>query len=130
MWAPSTPSLIMPELRLLADENIDGRLVQALRTDGWSVDWVPEQHAGIRDESVLELAKSLTAILITDDTDFGELVYRRRLTAHGVVLLRLGSISWQQKHQLLSTVLQQHGDELLHAFAVVSDQHLRIRPLQ
>lgn len=121
----------MPELRLLADENIDGRLVRALRTDGWLVDWVPEQHAGIRDESVLELAKSLTAILITDDTDFGELVYHRRLTACGIVLLRLGaSLPWQQKHQLLSTVLSQHGHELFHSFAVLSDQRLRIRPLQ
>lgn len=120
----------MPDLRLLADENIDGRLVRALRTNGWNVTWVLEQHGGIRDEAVLDLAKSLSAILITDDTDFGELVYRRRLASCGVLLLRLGSLGWQQKHQLIATVFKQHGHELMHAFAVLSDQHLRIRPLQ
>ncbi|TVR13367.1 MAG: hypothetical protein EA401_06890 [Planctomycetota bacterium] len=120
----------MPELRLLADENIDSRLVQALRADGHHVTWIAEQHAGIRDEAVLDLAAELKTILITDDTDFGELIYRQRLTSYGVLLLRLGSMPWQQKHQLLTTALTAHRDNFFHAFTVLSDQRLRIRPLQ
>ena len=75
-------------MRLLADENIDGPIVERLRADGHDVQWVAEFDPSIPDEQVLEAANRQSALLMTADTDFGELVFRQRRIALGVVLLR------------------------------------------
>jgi len=63
-------------LRLLADENVQGELVHALRGDGLDVAYVAEGSCGITDEDVLHLALADRRVLLTEDKDFRELVFR------------------------------------------------------
>jgi predicted nuclease of predicted toxin-antitoxin system len=77
-------------LRLLADENIPGPLVSALRADGHDVAWVVESGPGTPDPDVLAAAQRENRILITNDRDFGQLAFQLRQTASaGVIQLRL-----------------------------------------
>jgi len=73
-------------LNFLADENLD-KLVDRLRQDGHFVWYVAEMERGISDDVVLDLANQEGALLLTSDKDFGELVFRLRRIASGVVLL-------------------------------------------
>lgn len=57
-------------------------------SDGWQRNW-----GGAKDDDVLGAAVGDARILITEDKDFGELVYRRRLHHRGVVLVRVDGIS-------------------------------------
>ena len=75
-------------MTLVADENVGRGIVERLRWDGHSVAWVAELSPGISDEEVLRLAADGPAVLVTEDKDFGELVYRRGLAHAGVVLVR------------------------------------------
>jgi len=43
----------------------------------------------IEDHEVLEIARAEDRILITNDKDFGELIYRQQLEHTGVILFRL-----------------------------------------
>ena len=63
-------------MNFIADENIDKQIVDRLRSDGHSVLYVFEMDPGISDDQVLEIANKSNALLITADTDFGELIYR------------------------------------------------------
>jgi len=58
-------------LSLLADENIDQRLVSSLRLAGIFVYSVAESSPGISDEEVMRLSENLSAMILTDDKDFG-----------------------------------------------------------
>lgn len=61
---------------LLADESVDRPIVERLRGDGHDTVYVAELSPSITDEQVLQKANSRNALLMTEDKDFGELVYR------------------------------------------------------
>jgi len=75
-------------VKLLADESVDCQIVQRLRKNGYTVQYVAEMEPGITDEVVLGLANQDADVLVTPDKDFGELVFRRRLLASGILLGR------------------------------------------
>ena len=66
-------------MNFVADENVDAAVVRALREAGHEVTWIAEIEPAATDEQVLNLADEQRAVLVTEDKDFGELVYRRRL---------------------------------------------------
>ncbi|MDI6791317.1 MAG: DUF5615 family PIN-like protein [bacterium] len=69
-------------------------MVERLRQDGHCVLYVTEMDPGISDDVVLDLANRETALLLTADKDFGELVfYRQRRFRVGIVLIRLAGLS-------------------------------------
>mgnify|MGYP003976285159 CR=1 FL=1 len=62
----------------LPDECIDKRIVDNLRDKGYDMICVAELAPSIPDDEVLDLANEKSAILLTNDKDFGELVFRQR----------------------------------------------------
>jgi hypothetical protein len=77
-------------MRFVADENFPRPALEALRNAGWEIFSVAEECPGIADEEVAGLYSEGQRILLTFDKDFGELIFRRGLSAgSGVVLFRL-----------------------------------------
>ena len=114
-------------MRLLADESVDGPIVDALRQVGHEVKYVAEMAPGISDEAVLDTANHEKRLLLTSDKDFGELVYRQRRLMPGVVLIRLAGLPAGEKARVVTAVMCEHETELLHAFTVVAAKSVRIR---
>ena len=114
-------------MRIVADENTDAAVVRALRADGHDVTWIAEVEPAASDEDVLGLANRGQALLITEDKDFGELVYRRRLVTAGVLLIRLAGQPSANKAETVRFGVGEHGQELVEAFSVVSPESLRVR---
>jgi predicted nuclease of predicted toxin-antitoxin system len=117
-------------LKFLADENLDRQIVERLRQDGHLVLYVVEMEPGISDEVVLDLANQEGALLLTADKDFGELVFRLRRIASGVVLIRLSGLSLTSKAEIVSHAINQHVNELLKAFTVITPTTIRIRKIE
>lgn len=114
-------------MNLLADENIDRGIVARLRADGHQVGWIAELSPSVPDEEVLRQAAAGGAVLVTEDKDFGELVYRRRLAHAGVLLVRLEGLDNPAKAEVVSQAVRDHGADLPGAFAVVSPDSVRVR---
>jgi predicted nuclease of predicted toxin-antitoxin system len=72
-------------MNFLADESVDRPIVERLRQEGHQVSYIAELGPGMSDDAVLNLANQQTALLLTADKDFGEMVFRQRLHTHGVV---------------------------------------------
>ena len=87
----STPSISI-SMNLLADESVDGPVVERLRQEGHEVVYVAEISPSVVDEEVLQRANTSAALLVTADKDFGELVFRQGRLHAGVVLLRLAGL--------------------------------------
>ena len=78
---------------------------------------------------MLELARDEGRILITFDKDFGELAFRRGLTApQGIILFRISLASPGYATNLIVTVLESRSDWVGH-FSVVEDDRIRMTPL-
>ena len=76
-------------MNFLADESCAGPVVRTLREAGHDVVAIAEVARGATDEQVLERALNEKRVLITEDRDFGELVYARGRSSAGVILVRL-----------------------------------------
>jgi predicted nuclease of predicted toxin-antitoxin system len=114
-------------VRFLADEGVDRQIVERLRLDGYEVAYIAEMSPGITDEVVLTESRVSASVLITADKDFGELVFRRRQASTGVLLIRLFGLTPDMKARMVSAAIQEHGQELAGAFAVLSPGNIRIR---
>ena len=77
-------------MKFLANENVAGDAVIALRKKGHDVAWIRTDAPGSKDEAVLARAMAEQRILLTFDKDFGELAFRSHLVATcGIVLFRI-----------------------------------------
>ena len=99
-------------MRVLADESVEGEVMRLLRARGHDVAYVPEVSSGIRDDEVLALANAQGRVLLTEDTDFGELAFRLGSRSEGVVLLRAHGSTTLAKGELVADVLEDREGEL------------------
>ena len=114
-------------MRFLLDENVDARLGPYLRAAGDDVTSAfDDAGAGLPDTDVLAAAVSDRRILITNDTDFGELILRRGLPHAGVILFRLQTTTFAAKQAAIELVLRDYSDRL-REFLVVMDGRVRVR---
>lgn len=114
-------------MKFLLDESADYPLAPYLKTLGHDVKTITiDFQRALPDKDVLAIAKREKRILITNDRDFGELIFRQNLSHAGVILFRLGEESLETKKTALNTVLTKYAHELRH-FIVVTPLGVRIR---
>ncbi|MBI5801668.1 MAG: DUF5615 family PIN-like protein [Verrucomicrobia bacterium] len=115
-------------MNLLADEGVDAPIVARLRQDGHEVLYIAELEPGIPDDVVLSRANANSALLLTADKDFGELVFRLSRVHAGVILLRLAGLSLEAKADLVAVAIEERGAQFKDAFTVISPGVIRLRP--
>ena len=74
-------------LRLLVDECLGRDLVRHLRDGGHDVVWIKEAAANASDRDVMTMGLADERIVVTDDYDFGDLVFREGMLAIGVDII-------------------------------------------
>jgi predicted nuclease of predicted toxin-antitoxin system len=116
-------------LKFVADESVDFQIVSRLRTDGHEVLYIAETHSGASDDSVLAQANLQSAVLLTADKDFGDLVFRQRLISSGILLLRIAGLSQDGKAAIVAEAISKHGSAMPGRFTVLTSTTLRIRHL-
>ena len=114
-------------MRFLVDASSDARIVAHLRGQGHDVTRVGADYPhSLKDAEILSLARQEQRILITDDRDFGELVFRHRLPHAGVIYFRLETTKLAVLLERLDAVLTTHHDQL-DQFLVVTRTEIRVR---
>jgi predicted nuclease of predicted toxin-antitoxin system len=79
-------------MKFLLDQSTDARLGTYLRNLGHNVTRIAADYpAGLLDPKILSIAHAEGRILITDDRDFGEWIFRFKHPHAGVIFLRLGT---------------------------------------
>lgn len=116
-------------MRFFADECCDAALVVALRDEGYDVVYAAEDFCGDTDDVILDAAFAAKRILITEDKDFGELVYRLRKKANGIILVRITIKERKSKWQRLKKLIDNYPDRLPGNFIVIDAKKFRFRPL-
>ena len=84
-----------------------------------------DETPGSTDDQILDKACAENWVLITNDKDFGELVYREKLPHRGVVFMRLSDERSAVKIAVLSRLLLACADRLPDSFVVVTETHVR-----
>jgi predicted nuclease of predicted toxin-antitoxin system len=118
-------------MKILLDQSTDARLLSYLKQLGHDATQIHQTYPeSIPDEEVLAIARQEKRILITDDRDFGELVFRLQQPHAGVIFLRLGTYApLELKIERLSFVLTHYGMQL-DQFLVVKKGNVRVGHLE
>ena len=116
---------------LLVDECLGIEFVEELRQAGHDVIWVREHYSGSEDEDLLALSVAQLRILISEDRDFGELIFQRRLPAIGIVLVKIADFggSLQLTANYAANKITQLGASLMGHLTVIEPGRERPRPL-
>lgn len=114
-------------MRLLADECCDFAAVRALRAAGHDVLTVAHETPRADDEDVLRLAVGSNRIFLTEDKDFGRLVYAEGRAAVGVIFLRYPASVRGALGTDVTALVAKHGADLAGAFTVLEPGRVRIR---
>lgn len=112
-------------MRFLVDECTGPAVARWLRGEGHEIFSVYDDSRGITDDAVLTKAVAEGWIVITNDKDFGEKVYRDRKPHRGIILLRLVDERATNKIDVLRRLLASHSPELPDRFVVVSETQVR-----
>jgi len=113
----------------LADESLDFRLVRASRAAGHSVTSVLETRPGADDATVIRLAAESGHVLLTEDKDFGWLVYVSQSASRGVVLVRCSEGDRGTLAGKLAGLILSRASELQESFVVVTPEKARFSKL-
>ena len=83
-------------------------------------------YAHATDEALLALAYEEGRVLVTEDKDFGELIFLRRLPHPCIV--RLVELRVAEKVEAMRYLIERHGDAMREgAIIVVTERRVRIR---
>ena len=100
-------------------------MAELLASAGHDSDFVGDVTPGATDDAVLSRAEREGRILVTDDKDFGELVFRLGRPTSGVILLRGVEGAPEERMRVLARVLQ--IKELAGSFVTVRKNRVRVR---
>jgi predicted nuclease of predicted toxin-antitoxin system len=118
----------MKNLLIVADENIDFRLIKRLRENDFDVFSIAESNFGIMDTNVLIIATERQSFLITEDKDFGDLAIRDSKPHNGILLIRRKRLNALEQIDIITDILSNRLEELDKHFSVLRDNNLIIRP--
>ncbi len=112
-------------MRLLADESCDFGVVLALRAAGHDVVAIAEVSPREKDESVIKRALREERIVVTEDKDFGQLVYANRQATGGVLFLRFPAKARASIARTVVDTVQRRGETLKGKFGAVQPGRVR-----
>lgn len=112
-------------MRFLVDECTGPGVAAWLVGQAHDVFSVFDEARGATDDVLIIKAYAENRILITNDKDFGEMVYRERRPHRGVVFLRLTDERTAVKIAALQALLQNHATRLPGNFVVVTEDRVR-----
>jgi predicted nuclease of predicted toxin-antitoxin system len=117
-------------LRFLCDENIPRELGLVANEEGFDVTFVVDSACGDADEDVLARGHREARVIITEDTDFGKLVFAGMRRSHGVILIRISPWKRDVRRLRLRLLLRREAARLAGSFTVLGEKMTRIRPLE
>lgn len=112
-------------MRFLVDECTGSKVAEWLRGENHEVFSVFDEARGINDDEILAKAFAENWILITNDKDFGEMVFRERRNHRGVIFMRLDDERAANKIEVLRQLLENYREKLPEEFVVVTETKVR-----
>ena len=130
MMKKSTPlKTRSKKLRFLVDGSTGIKVSLFLTSQGFDSISATEKFLGFEDLDLLKIAEAEKRIIVTNDKDFGDLIFYQKLNSFGVILLRLKNESSINKIRLIDALLINYPDKIMGNFIVITEDTVRIRPI-
>ncbi len=116
-------------MRFLANENFPKPSISYLREQGHFVNSIQEELAGIPDEEVVEIAANGNLIILTFDSDYGEILFKHpKENPPSVVYFRFKGNAPKKAGEILVDLLS-YGIQIQGFFTVIEETGIRQRKI-
>lgn len=118
-------------VRFLADECVWKSLVECLREAGYEVRSIAETASSISDNEVLAISVEEGLVLITEDNDFGKIVFGASRPAFGIVVVQFARFVGARGEivRSIATRLMEMEDKLVGMLTMIEPGRTRQRRL-
>ena len=116
-------------MKFMADESCDSAVVRALRDAGHDVVCIAEIEPGSDDGAVVARAYADGRILLTEDRDFGRLVFAGSHPAVGVLYLRFQALQRDRMVEAVLNIVRERSRALAGSFVTLQPGRARISRL-
>ncbi len=122
----------MLEFSFFADENIPESLINWIKINGFNISRIRSENLyGMDDEAIIQKAFSEMKIIITQDSDFGEIIFTEKVKFFSIIFLKPGHHLSDFHIPTLNAILK-HLDKIKEETLIIGvrkndDIKLRIR---
>lgn len=113
-------------MRFLVDECTGSKVANWLRQQNHEVFSVFDELRGMTDDEILSKASKENRILITNDKDFGEMIFREQRQHYGIIFMWLDDERSSNKITVLENLLENYADKIKDNFVAVTETKVRI----
>jgi predicted nuclease of predicted toxin-antitoxin system len=114
---------------IIFDENIEVHWIQLIKNDGLEYFSIRESCFGISDREVIEIAKSKKGLIVTEDKDFGELVFSHGIQNVSVLFMRYDQPEYSQIEHYFLKCIKDYLDNPHPCFITITKNKIRIRTI-
>ncbi len=115
---------------IIADENIPKTLISELRNEGFEVYSIFDESRGIEDLAIATLSLHPPRIVLTQDNDFGRMVFEESAKVTSVVFLRFEKYDRKVlTESVVAFFKTYHFQELLGKFVTITPNKIRTKLL-
>ena len=113
-------------MRFIVDACTGPRVAKWLREQRHEVYSVHDESPQMEDSQIIQKAISEQWIIITNDKDFGEMIYREKYEHRGVILLRLDDERTGNKMRVIGQLLESYAKQIEGRYIVVTETRIRV----
>lgn len=116
-------------MKLLIDEKMPPAITELLRGLGHDVVAVSEFSKSAPDDVLLAAAQRAGRVVVTQDLDFGDLVFLHGAACTGVIQVRLGRLTAAEFVKKFATKWSEASEQAVGNFVVMGREKTRVTPL-
>ena len=113
-------------MKFLIDANLDRKFTGIINKAGYDAVFINDLQTKAPDEDVLAIAEREKIIIITNDKDFGELIFKMGKPSAGIILFRTSITDPEKRFDLVKDSLGKAEGK----FIVVKEGQIKVRDLK
>jgi len=114
---------------IIFDENIEEYWIQLIKGKGYEFFSIRESCFEISDKEVIEIVRKLKGILITEDKDFGELLFSHGIEKIAVLFLRYDQPNYNQIENYFLKCIDDYLNNPEVSFITITKNKIRNRKM-
>lgn len=114
---------------IILDENIETYWIHIIQKKGYKYFSIRENCPGISDKEVIEITRKNNGILVTEDKDFGELLFSHGIDKISVIFMRYDQPNYTQIEKSFIKCLDDYQNYQDNCFITISKNKVRVKKI-